>query len=89
MSREIRVILGAELLLEPLTGIGQYTVQLGRGVLENDNISELKLFAHGKFIDQSWLNSQIISLLGKNLDIFSLFSAIRKKAAESSIVSLV
>ncbi len=88
MPKKIRVILGAEpLLVEPLTGIGQYTTQLARGILEDDNISDLKLFAHDEFIEQKWLNGQVNSPnVGKNLGIFSLFSTIKKIAAKSSTI---
>ena len=41
----MRVILGAEPLLSPLTGIGHYTLQLARGLLNDPQVEELRFFA--------------------------------------------
>ncbi len=45
----MKVILGCDPLLAPLTGIGHYTKQLGAGLLRSNQIEALELFAHGKF----------------------------------------
>jgi alpha-1,3-rhamnosyl/mannosyltransferase len=45
----MKVILGCDPLLAPLTGIGQYTNELAKGLSKSNEIDSLKFFAHGKF----------------------------------------
>lgn len=53
----MKVVLGCDPLLAPLTGIGQYTQQLGLGLLAHSNVDELSLFAHGKYYNTDLLQS--------------------------------
>ncbi len=57
----MKVILGCDPLLQPLTGIGHYTQKLAKSYLRNDQISEIALFAHGKFFNHSLVDSCIIN----------------------------
>jgi len=50
------VILGCDPLLQPLTGIGQYTKQLASGYLQRNEFEAFKLFAHGSFFDNGVVN---------------------------------
>lgn len=54
----MKVILGCDPLLMPLTGIGHYTKQLGQQLLAADVISSLKLYAHGRFFDHDILTAE-------------------------------
>ena len=50
----MRIIFGCDPLLAPLTGIGHYTKELGKGLLRHDDV-DLKLFAHAKFFSTDLL----------------------------------
>lgn len=52
----MRVILGCDPLLMPLTGIGHYTWQLGNGLKQHCDVQSLALFAHGKFFSEQLLD---------------------------------
>jgi glycosyltransferase involved in cell wall biosynthesis len=72
----------------PLTGIGHYTQQVGRGLLDSENVEDFKLFAHGKFFDHSIL-AQTPQGQSNNKDEIhtpSLFSQARTRLALSPIV---
>jgi alpha-1,3-rhamnosyl/mannosyltransferase len=87
----MNVILGCDPLLQPLTGIGHYTNQLGNGLKELQAVETLKLFAHGKFFSQDLLTNlseQSISTKGK-LTKSSLTAKLRTSLASSeSVVKL-
>lgn len=51
----MKVILGCDPLLMPLTGIGHYTLNLGQQLLHDPRVDSLHLFAHAKFFDNSLL----------------------------------
>ena len=51
----MKVILGCDPLLMPLTGIGHYTLNLGQQLLRDPRVDSLELFAHAKFFDNSLL----------------------------------
>jgi len=53
----MKVILGCDPLLAPLTGIGQYTQEIGLGLLAHTKVNELSLFAHGKYYNNDLLKS--------------------------------
>jgi len=50
----------------PLTGIGHYTQQIGQGLLSAECVKDFKLFAHGKFFNQSLLKGKPLSVLSKD-----------------------
>lgn len=51
----MKVILGCDPLLAPLTGIGHYTNQIAKQLDEDEQIN-LKLFAHGQFFERTIIN---------------------------------
>jgi glycosyltransferase involved in cell wall biosynthesis len=53
----MRIILGCDPLLMPLTGIGHYTRQIGCGLANNEEVEILKLFAHGSFFSAELLKA--------------------------------
>ncbi len=53
----MKVILGCDPLLMPLTGIGHYTNQIGHGLKSNQSIESLEFFAHGKFYHDNILKT--------------------------------
>lgn len=53
----MKIILGADPLLSPLTGIGHYTRALALAMLQDQQLSELKLFAYGKFFSNELLTN--------------------------------
>lgn len=57
----MKVILGCDPLLMPLTGIGYYTKNLGAFLLEHSDVQELLLYAHGKFFEQELIDSKTLS----------------------------
>jgi alpha-1,3-rhamnosyl/mannosyltransferase len=54
----MKVIVGCDPLLSPLTGIGQYTKNLILGLQNHPDIEEVKLYAHGKFFGNDLLSSE-------------------------------
>jgi alpha-1,3-rhamnosyl/mannosyltransferase len=46
----VNILLGAEPLYSPLTGIGQYTKNLADGLARRGDISDLRYFAHGRVL---------------------------------------
>ena len=57
----MKIVLGCDPLLQPLTGLGHYTHQLGLGLNQHSDIGELDLFAHGKFFDHELLKRNSFS----------------------------
>ena len=51
----MRLVMGGESLEGPLTGIGQYTYHLAKGMLASPDIEDFKLLAHGRLRDPSSL----------------------------------
>jgi len=85
----VKIILGCDPLLTPLTGIGHYTQKLGRGLIENSEVEQLKLFAHGKFFSCDMLINNNAVNEASDIEISesrSLLSHIREKLASSSMV---
>lgn len=72
----------------PLTGIGHYTQQVGRGLLASKRVDELKLFAHGKFFDSSLLvgDTQPAPSLNNVPQKSGLFMQARTRLALSPLV---
>lgn len=87
----MRIILGCDPLLTPLTGIGHYTKELGKGLLRHDYV-DLKLFAHAKFFSTDLLraNDQVcgqISAKQPKTSVKSRLTAnLRNKLAASPTV---
>uniref|UniRef100_A0A486XVG9 Mannosyltransferase n=1 Tax=Rheinheimera sp. BAL341 TaxID=1708203 RepID=A0A486XVG9_9GAMM len=52
----MKVILGVDPLLSPLTGIGHYTRSLALALLQQPSLEELQLFALGKFFPHALLH---------------------------------
>jgi len=80
----MRVILGCDPLLASLTGIGNYTQQLGLGLLEHNKVKELALFAHGKFYNHELLFDAKVSDEPQNVNR-GIFAGLRSNLARSSI----
>jgi glycosyltransferase involved in cell wall biosynthesis len=55
----VQLILGCDPLLMPLTGIGNYTKQLGNALNAHDELATVKLFAHGTFFSEKLLNRSV------------------------------
>lgn len=53
----MKIILGADPLLSPLTGIGHYTRALALAMLQEPKVSEVKLFAYGRFFSEDILTN--------------------------------
>jgi hypothetical protein len=53
---QVKLILGCDPLLMPLTGIGQYTLQLADKLNKHKALAPIKLFAHGKYFSMSLLD---------------------------------
>ncbi|MDB2643192.1 glycosyltransferase family 4 protein [Luminiphilus sp.] len=51
----MRLVMGGESLEGPLTGIGQYTYHLAKGMLASPDIEDFKFLAHGRLRDPSAL----------------------------------
>jgi glycosyltransferase involved in cell wall biosynthesis len=54
----MKVIVGCDPLLSPLTGIGHYTKNLILGLQNHPDIEEVKLYAHGKFFGKDLLTAE-------------------------------
>lgn len=80
----MKVVLGCDPLLAPLTGIGHYTQQLGTGLLNSSRIEKLKLFAHGKYYGHELLlesdNSEKSEIVNG-----TLWAALRSNLASSNL----
>lgn len=81
----MKVILGCDPLLQPLTGIGHYTQKLAQGYLGESQIDELLLFAHGKFFNHSLIDTCInrSSTDDDHHVTLNLFGKIRGQLAKS------
>lgn len=84
----MKVILGCDPLLAPLTGIGQYTNELAKGLNKSTEIDCLKFFAHGKFYTED-----IIQIEGcestKNFDSpssLNFFGKLRATLSKSGLM---
>ncbi|MCJ8273435.1 MAG: glycosyltransferase family 4 protein [Psychrosphaera sp.] len=55
----MQLILGCDPLLMPLTGIGNYTKQLGNALNGHDEVATVKLFAHGTFFSEKLLSRNV------------------------------
>jgi len=82
----MKVILGCDPLLQPLTGIGHYTQKLAKAFQDDEKIEELSLFAHGKFFNHSLIDSCIINhrVDGSNQTHFKLIGEMRSALAKST-----
>lgn len=83
----MKLILGCDPLLQPLTGIGNYTQKLAEGYLKKDEIEDLQLFAHGRFFNHELVEKCI---LNKDIDDgkqhpVSFFSKVRGELASSEL----
>lgn len=93
-TKPMRIILGCDPLLMPLTGIGRYTNQLGKGLLDSKDVQSVLLFAHGRFFDTTLLESDASSKT--NINGFesdkesrvnpTVFSTLRTILAKSALV---
>jgi glycosyltransferase involved in cell wall biosynthesis len=84
----MRVIIGGESLLGPLTGIGQYTYQLAQHLQSADEIEDISFLAHGRMLDYSTVmrsveDSQAGDKTGTS-STPSLFNRVRTVAAQST-----
>ncbi len=84
----MRVVIGGESLLGPLTGIGQYTYQLARQLQSADEIEDISFLAHGRLLEFSAIMplveaSQAGGSSGTRATP-SLFNRIRTAAARST-----
>jgi O-antigen biosynthesis alpha-1,3-mannosyltransferase len=82
----MKVILGCDPLLQPLTGIGNYTYRLGLGLKESKEVSDLRLFAHGKFFSLGLLEPQKITDSDNTINQEGITSKIRRVLASSTII---
>lgn len=79
----MRVILGCDPLLSPLTGIGNYTYQVALTLLREKRIEELKLFAHGKFY-----SNDLLKKVGENTarrGSIDVLGKVRQELAKSEL----
>lgn len=83
----MKLILGCDPLLQPLTGIGHYTQKLANGFMNESRVDDLSLFAHGKFFESSLIYSclQNQSGLSSFKSTGSLLSQAREKLAKSQL----
>ena len=84
----MKVILGCDPLLQPLTGIGHYTHQLALGLNQHSDIDKFELFAHGKFFDHELLRKNDESGSKNDSDISLLSRARALLASSNSAVKL-
>ncbi|WP_419569494.1 glycosyltransferase family 4 protein [Rheinheimera sp.] len=81
-AKGLKLILGADPLMGPLTGIGHYTRCLAKAFAVNAEVAELKLFAFGRFFDHSLLDQSAIQSSPEQVKQ-GAFSLIRRKLASS------
>ncbi|AIY64607.1 glycosyltransferase family 4 protein [Pseudoalteromonas piratica] len=80
----MKVVLGCDPLLAQLTGIGNYTQQLGAGLLNSSRIEILELFAHGKYYGHELLMEPENSEKPKKVN-GTLWAALRSNLANSTL----
>lgn len=76
----MKVIVGCDPLLSPLTGIGHYTKNLILGLQNHPDIEEVKLYAHGKFFGNDLLSPE----RSHGTEALGLFQRSRARLALSS-----
>lgn len=83
----MKVILGCDPLLQPLTGIGNYTQKLAEGYLKKSEIEDLQLFAHGRFFNHELVEKCILDKVADDSKQHpvSFFSKVRGELARSEI----
>ncbi|APD87554.1 hypothetical protein BM527_16465 [Alteromonas sp. Mex14] len=83
----MKLIFGCDPLIAPLTGIGRYTHEICSKLLDSERVEELRLFAHGKFFDNTLLEkSNSASENVSNSQSTSLLQHVRKVMANSSLM---
>lgn len=80
----MKVVLGCDPLLAPLTGIGHYTQQLGAELIKSDQVNKLELFAHGKFYGHELLLGSE-NPAGSQKVNGTLWTALRSNLASSNL----
>ncbi|WP_100912590.1 glycosyltransferase family 4 protein [Pseudoalteromonas spongiae] len=88
----MKVILGCDPLLAPLTGIGNYTQQIAKGLASSERVDEFKLFAHGKFFsDDIYADNKIdtVSIANSSTLLAQARSSLAKSELAVSIYSKV
>lgn len=80
----MKVVLGCDPLLGPLTGIGHYTQQLGTGLLNSSRIEILELFAHGKYYGHELLLESVSPEKSDKVN-GTLWAALRSNLASSNL----
>ena len=81
----MKIILGCDPLLQPLTVIGHYTHNLAAGLCKCSDVEKLEFFAHGKFFSDAILNGDGIDT-GVSTEPLStsLYSKARQSLAKST-----
>ncbi|OJF69468.1 hypothetical protein BK026_12100 [Alteromonas sp. V450] len=87
----MKLILGADPLLMPLTGIGHYTKNLAKAIVKRKAVESVDFYAHGHFFDpDALLNPETLSTT-KELDNppppkKSVLQKIREEAAKIEVI---
>ncbi|MCC2617223.1 glycosyltransferase family 4 protein [Aestuariibacter halophilus] len=83
----MNIILGCDPLLMPLTGIGHYTYQIGKGLHTSNDVDHLDFYAHGRFFEpRELLERHECPPLAQNQPIMSgVFSSLRASVARSRL----
>ena len=63
----MKVVFGADALLRPLSGIGIYSAELARALNKTHAIKDLRFFAHGLFLHENLITSDVIDPPGQHL----------------------
>lgn len=82
----MKLILGCDPLLMPLTGIGHYTRNLGYQLSRDPRVGNLQLFAHGKFFSNDLLLPQCVSAETADSAQTTTSQKIRTAMARSSAI---
>ena len=61
---KLELILGADALRAPLTGIGRYTYELARRLVQHEEIARLRYFSMGK-----WIEDPLAALASPNTEV--------------------
>lgn len=83
------MILGCDPLLMPLTGIGHYTQNLGRGLLSAPSLNGVELFAHGRFFSNSLLEGETEDVLKESAEQPRLSGFLRSARSRLALSPLV
>jgi len=81
---KLKILLGCDPLLQQLTGIGNYTLQLGKGLANSNDLDELDFFAHGVFFSDELL-SNLVNDSERGGPKVNLLSTLRSKLASSQV----